>query len=285
MRRVRTTIRWTELGLFQSFIGFRCAREVSDFERVQAKVKAKTERLAREKREQKQQAETEAKRLTDEEAGAEQEQWITIPAGEFLYGDKEEKRNLPAFQIMRAPVTQAQYQAFIDANPNHPVPYAAWGGSYNWDKATRRHPADKSNHPVVLVSWDDAQAYCKWAGVRLPTEEEWEKAAWGPSTSSGDGREYPWGNEKPKTRCNFNGNEGGTTPVGKYSPKGDSPYGCADMAGNVWEWTASKFDANNYVLRGGSWRDLDRNVRAALRDWNEPGNVNNNLGFRCARSP
>ncbi len=209
-------------------------------------------------------------------------QWATIPAGEFLYGDGKEKRKLPVFQIMRAPVTQAQYQAFIDANPNHPVPYRdeSWAKPYNWDKAKRRHPADKSNHPVVLVSWNDAQSYCKWAGARLPAEEEWEKAARGT-----DGRKYPWGEQQPdKSLCNFNSNEGGTTPVGKYSPQGDSPYGCVDMAGNVWEWTSSEYDANNYVLRCGSWGGIDDDgVRAAYRGGGEPGFFSN-FGFRCARS-
>lgn len=216
----------------------------------QAKSETETTQLVAEKGEQEQQVDNEAesKRLARETV--EKTEWVTILAGEFLYSDENKKRKLPIFQIMRYPVTQAQYQVFIDAHANQPVPYsdADWAKPYNWNKKTRRHPAGKANHPVVLVSWNDAQAYCEWAGLRLPTDQEWEKAARGT-----DGREYPWGNEKPDaTLCNFGGREDGTTPIGMYSPQGDSPYGCSDMAGNVWEWTASRYKADRYVLRGGS---------------------------------
>ena len=131
-------------------------------------------------------------------------------------------------------------------------------------------PAGKADHPVVYVSWEDAQAFCHWAGVRLPTEAEWEKAARGPATGSGAGRIYPWGNDAPNVqRCNFNRNVGDTTPVGSY-PAGASPAGVWDLAGNVWEWVADWYDEGYYagspaqnpqgpnagayrVLRGGSW--------------------------------
>jgi tetratricopeptide (TPR) repeat protein len=176
---------------------------------------------------------------------------VRVPAGPFLYGDEKEERELPEFWIDRAPVTNVEYARFVTETGYDPPSH--WDG--------RRPTPGISHHPVVNVSWYDARAYADWAGKRLPTEEEWEKAARGTR-----GQEYPWGNEKPTPQlCNFDKNEGGTTPVARYSPQGDSPYGCVDMAGNVWEWTASKHSIGGQVLKGGAFYDDEANVRCAYR--------------------
>jgi len=195
---------------------------------------------------------------------------VRIPAGAFLYGDKKETRELPECWIDKAPVTNAEYARFV-AETGHEPPE-------HWK--AKIPPGDIADHPVANVSWHDSTAYAEWAGKRLPTEEEWEKAARGT-----DGRKYPWGDEEPTSDlCNFGRNEGRTTPVGKYSPQGDSPYGCADMAGNVWEWTSSDYDDRNKVLRGGSWLAAPEGVRGAFRLGDLPGNRGGyNGGFRCAR--
>lgn len=208
---------------------------------------------------------------------------VRIPAGEFLYGDNKEKKTLPEFWLDKTPVTNAEYKKFLDANPKHPVPNNKedWAKPYNWDEKSRTYPADKADHPVVLVSWADAHFYAYWAGKRLLTEEEWEKAARGP-----DGRTYPWGDSPPTSElCNFNQNEKGTTPVGKYSPAGDSPYGGVDLAGNVWEWTASDYGKSRKALRGGSWDPYGVDVRAAYRLNYVPDYRHSSVGFRCGVSP
>jgi formylglycine-generating enzyme required for sulfatase activity len=237
---------------------------------------------------------------------------VLVPAGEFLMGSTNADRDavsdekpqrkvyLDAYRIDRTEVTNAMYAQCVAAG--------ACKAPTNSISATRRnYYADPqyANYPVIYVSWDAAQTYCKWGGGRLPTEAEWEKAARGPSTGSGDGRIYPWGNEAPTCdRLNYDSGRaciGDTTPVGAY-PQGASPYGALDMAGNVWEWVADWYDEKYYaaaparnppgpssgqsrVLRGGSWYYYLRNVRAAIRNRNAPGYVDNNVGFRCARSP
>jgi len=230
-----------------------------------------------------------------------------VPAGEFLMGssaddpdaDADEKPQcrvyLDAYYLGRYPVTQAQYARFVQ-EAGYQVPFrdADWYRPYNWDKHRKMPPQGKEDQPVVLVSWEDATAYCRWAGLRLPTEAEWEKAARGI-----DGRMYPWGNDWDSRKCNtLEGRASGTTPVGKYSPAGDSPYGCADMAGNVWEWTHSLYapypytpsdgrekvdDIDSRVLRGGSWYVRFNRARSANRG-NYADFWHYIHGFRCGVS-
>jgi formylglycine-generating enzyme required for sulfatase activity len=190
---------------------------------------------------------------------------VCIPAGEFLYGNNKQRIELEEFWISKAPVTNRQYKAFVDATgyqaPDH------------WFRD--RIPTDKEDHPVVYVSWDDAVAFCQWAGVALPSEQQWEKAARGT-----DGRTYPWGEAEPdKSRCNFNNEVGDTTPVGKY-PAG--AYGLFDMAGNVWEWCADWYEENQYrVVRGGSCYTTDKDwVHCAARRRGDPSYRSVGNGFR-----
>ena len=199
---------------------------------------------------------------------------VEIPAGEFIFGEGEAQKtiHLDAFQISEYPLTNAEYGEFVRETGHRAPGY--WDGN--------EPPRDKLNHPVVYVSWDDAQAYAEWAGKQLPTEEQWEKAARG-----GDGREYPWGNGFDNSRCNTEESGiGGTTPVGVY-PGGVSPYTVQDMAGNVWEWTAGKHEdvSGSRVLRGGSWSDNRDYARCAFRNWYNPGNDWSNFGFRVVVSP
>jgi len=190
---------------------------------------------------------------------------IHISAGDFLYGDEKKTMELPEFWIDRTPVTNAEYARFVAATGHEPPKH--WGSELP--------PKEIADHPVVEVSWHDAVAYAEWAGKRLPTEEEWEKAARGT-----DGQEYPWGDWE-EDRCNTKeAGVGGTTPVGQYSAGGDSLYGCVDTAGNVWEWTVAE-EGSNRVLRGGSWRNHRGLARCAAREWFDPGVSGRHLGFRC----
>jgi len=205
-------------------------------------------------------------RMTWEKDGKEM---VRVPAGEFLYGDDKQKVSLPEFWVDKTPVTNAEYARFVAETKHEPPSH--WKG--------KTPSKELATHPVVNVSWHDAKAYyAEWAGKHLPMEQEWEKAARGT-----DGRTYPWGKQEPTLRfCNYGNNERSTTPVGKYSPQGDSPYGCVDMAGNVWEWTASAYDQkSNKVAHGGSWKDDAKHVCTAYRNAWGPDSSDNSFGFRC----
>jgi formylglycine-generating enzyme required for sulfatase activity len=185
-----------------------------------------------------------------------------------------------SFAMYRYEVTNAQYEAFRKATGDRP---AAFAGSSKFGNPKQ---------PVVGVTWDDAVAYCKWAGTRLPTEAEWEYAARGT-----DGRPYPWGSTRPSPKHARYDETEGTLPVGSC-PDGVSPFGCHDMAGNAWEWVADYYEYSYYqhspthdpkgpekgvrrVLRGGCW-GFPSELRATFRAYDKPGASANYIGFRCA---
>src|SRR6266540_6559181 len=233
-------------------------------------------------------------------------EFVEVPAGKFMMGSSNQDEppddekpqhtlDIPYDYFMaRFPVTNAQYAAYVNAKGLiHPV--SDWRDS------------GKGDHPVVNVSWNDAMAYCQWlndlpsnelpSGVvlRLPTEAEWEKAARGT-----DGLIYPWGNIFDKNKCNTDeGGKNDTTSVGAYSPSGDSPYGAADMVGNVWEWTHSLFEkypyeaddgredenvSGDHVQRGGSFIGIDQLVHSASRYRGDPSFLDF-VGFRVVVAP
>jgi formylglycine-generating enzyme required for sulfatase activity len=190
--------------------------------------------------------------------------------------------HVTAFEMDVTEVTVAAYSVCVDAgrcsNPDTGE-FCTWGAG------------SKSNHPINCVDWNQAIAYCAWAGKRLPTEEEWEYAARGT-----DGRVFPWGNEAAGSQLcwhnwGYDGppGTGGTCPVGT-TPDGSSPFGLEDMAGNVWEWTASGYSEDysqgrtndKRVVRGGCWSDrLGPSVRATARGKVGPTIRGAELGFRC----
>lgn len=238
-----------------------------------------------------------------------------IPGGAFIMGDaagdaneKPRRVTVPPFGISRHEVTNREFADFVRATGHVTDPERS-GDGYVWTdkwravaKADWRHPHGpassidgKADHPVVQVSQRDAAAYCAWRGQRLPTEAEWEFAARGT-----DGRRYAWGNPAPvqagqqtERRANYGTDDccapdatdgyRTTAPVGAF-PAGASPYGLHDMAGNVWEWTTTRFPGQPgwYVIKGGGWGNNPYCLRAAYKHGNPPDIGLDMVGFRCA---
>ncbi|TAK06075.1 MAG: hypothetical protein EPO39_09780 [Candidatus Manganitrophaceae bacterium] len=245
---------------------------------------------------------------TKEEKIVEQKM-VLIPEGAFIMGNNgrptpegagdedeqpEHKVFVKSFYIDMYETTNAHYKQYVDATGAEP-PLLWRNGAY---------PPAKVNHPVVYVSWYDADAYCQWAGKRLPTEEEWEKAARG-----SDGRHFPWGSQFEFKKANtpqywlakgIEVSQGSTMPVGSFE-EGKSPYGLYDMAGNVYEWVSNwylpypgnqfpniHYGQKNKVLRGGSWYDcLSYGCGLSAPSYNRsrftPEIKNKGFGFRCAK--
>ena len=235
---------------------------------------------------------------------------VLIPAGEFQMGSNDGENSekpvhtvyLDAFYIDKYEVTNAQYRLFVQ-DTNYGEPEGC--GYINGRLQSHFRPwADKSfngeHQPVVCVSWADARVYCEWAGKRLPTEAEWEKAARGGFM----GKRYPWGDEITHDKANFPGIEGadkweGPAPVNSFEPNG---YGLYNIAGNVWEWCDDWYDENYYsispennprgpksgiyrVLRGGSWSSsFNFLLRVSLRNYTNQPLGTYNVGFRCGMS-
>lgn len=202
---------------------------------------------------------------------------VDIPAGAFPCGEERLPYYLLAYRIRRYLVTNAEYAQFLQAHPDMPIPQTPddRGRAYNWDAERRTYPPGKGNYPVVLVTWDEAAAYCAWVGGRLPTQEEWERAA-----RDSDGRIYPWGNEFLAGHANTRESGlGAPTPVGVFID-GASAEGLLDMAGNVWEWTASDYNLQTKVIRGGAWNFPADSAQICAIERSRPDNRSPAIGFR-----
>lgn len=250
---------------------------------------------------------------------------VYVPAGAFVMGSDAGEKNerptrrvqLSAYWIDRTEVTASSFARFAEA-ARYRTTAEQEGWAWVWDEALKkgegwwrrekgvswRNPAGKGSdwkavpdQPVSQVGWPDADAYCRWAGRRLPTEAEWEHAARG-----GDGRRYSWGSERDPKRANLKGGEDGfpgVAPVARF-PQGASPFGALDMAGNVWEWVADWYHPQAYktmaakdpkgpakgtrrVVRGAAWGSPIEWATTTNRYDRLPPYRNNKIGFRCAQ--
>ncbi|MDP6598855.1 MAG: formylglycine-generating enzyme family protein, partial [Candidatus Poribacteria bacterium] len=233
---------------------------------------------------------------------------VLIPGGSFQMGDHLDKMKaalpvhkvkLDGFYMDSHEITVGQFKRFLKQSGYKPEAVkAGWDINKLWNEVKKWSPTDE--HPVVYVSWNDATAYAKWAGKRLPTEAEWEYAARGGRV----GKRYPWGDDHKVARdyANYQGTGGKdkwgrtTAPVGSFKP---NDYGLFDMSGNVWEWCQDWYGSDYYskspaknppgpgtgrsrVLRGGSWLNRSTSyLRVAYRLSNLPTGRNNDCGFRC----
>ena len=256
--------------------------------------------------------------LVFENPAGDRHEMLSIPAGTFEMGTYNGDINeapvrevfLDSFLIDKYEVSNEKFLSFLSAmgrftdkkgnilmdirDIQSPVRYV----NYRFELKSLRRRLDLERHPVTEVTWYGAREYCRWAGLRLPTEAEWEKAARGT-----DGRTYPWG--EGFTSKKTNSMQGArthvaTTPVGHY-PRGVSPFGAHDMVGNVQEWVEDRYSADYYeqeenanpkgpssglarVLRGGSWRERVKFLTATARTGSGPSASTDHIGFRCARS-
>ena len=275
------------------------------------------------------------------DTGVDPNAWTQVPAGEFYFGQHEDVETTTAYEIMVTDVTVSQYTAYLTASlANGQVRIGKFKGQkvivgyypgdvfhgvkheeeikagdwifiplddpasrFTFDGATFKPKPGYENHPMTMVTWFGAWAYCGSVGGRLPTEMEWEKAARGPSTGSGPMRPFPWGEEIQRNNANFYSSRdpfedmssfgSRTSPVGFYNGKtydgyvtlnSASPYGLYDMAGNVWQWTGNVYEGMHYrFMRGGSKDTYDMDLRVWVRNNATPTYFSPGVGFRCAR--
>jgi formylglycine-generating enzyme required for sulfatase activity len=267
------------------------------------------------------------------DSGVDPESWVLVPAGEFYMGQHSHETMVDyAYEVMVTDVTNAQYAQYLNeafnvgsvkivddqvvgyyegdefhaqeheeeipAGDYIHIPLTDEGLRLNFDGQNYSSKVGYENHPMVLVSWFGAKAYCEFFGWRLPSEIEWEKAARG-----SDGRPFPWGANISPENANYYsshdifekiwGGAGGTTPVGFYNGKtydgfqtldSPSPYGLYDMAGNVWQWTGDVYDDQHYrYMRGGSKENYEYNLRVWTRNSAGPTYYSPSVSFRCVR--